>query len=779
MAKKIFISLVFTTVVCAIFFWATKHWYINYGLSPEEQLEHLHKTAPLKGKLLDKLTSDQNDTDSLNQLVDVLVLEGNLGRADALCRIYGLVSTRMDEVIALCKEMDDDAKDGTLDNRKADERWMSLVDWPVYGALRFKQGYRFAILGDWKSAMNEMLAIKNPKSGIVCPPLLKDYVDYLLARAYQEDNNHEEAMMLLKPLMDSSIENGLVPKIYTSTIASALALKDMKSAESAKIKLEKVNRYTWEKAKASVLFGNYYKSSNEPRKALNSYVEAIENDKSNGAIAKEALSGICELVKFVDNDILIDSNSVMNVAECAANVDMEPEAISAFSAIAQKDVSRELKCEAALASHYLYLELGQVELARSELVKLNLSSADDIEKARALYQLAIYEKKKRDFGSAANHFKESAALRTQISAESRWELYLLSKANKTNSAYNMTQAIKDLEFIVDHSPRSARLVEAAEELLPIYFFQGTIDKAEKLISLLDGQGKTAEVLQAYWTYRLAEKSNDKENMAKATELLAWRSYSFYELYVAESPYENVSGLPPILHQPENVDEIFFGMGLFDLGRESSINAERENKDISLASEVFARANHGTPESAAWYSEKLLEKGVVTAPELVNELIQIAFPRPFEQEVRKSATRHRVSPALVWATMKKESAFKPEAVSSVGARGLMQIMPDTASWLINGGRADVSGDWRTDPASNIELGCAYLAHLKYERTAHQPDEVIISAYNAGPGNANAWATRFSNPQGWLYAELIPNTENEVFTKKVLKYELIYKMLESES
>jgi len=753
-------------------------WYLQYGMSPEEQFEKLCRTEPLKQKLLKQLENNPSDEEALSKYVDLLVLEGNLGRADLIMRTTGVDSKRFSQVLSLFKSLNSEAENGDFENEKSDEKWMKLVEWPVYGVFRFNQGYRFAILGDWQSARNEMLAIKNPRSGISVPKILDDQIDYLLARSYQELGEHGAALKILSKLLDTNKMNGLRPKVYAATIAGALATGDTEKAEMVSKRLEYVSGFTWEKARADRTWGDYFLEQGDASIALQHYIRSLRSDDSGGSQTRLGVLGIVSALSKKDPSLKVEKGDFLTAAKAAAGRDLSLELLNELSWILNVGAGKEIQEDLLLSRMYLEFDLGNPESAKDDLATLNLAGASDGTIASALYFLAGYESDNRDYERAEYHFLESAALGAPISAEARWRRYLLSKANKGIKSYNLEGAVSDLEFILNNHLSSDYFVPAAEELLPIYFYKERNKDIRLLMSGLDGKGRKADVLRNYWAYRMAIELGDSNGAEQALKELAWKSYTYYELYTADGPASPERGFDPLIQQPERVDEIFFGIGLTDLGRESAINAEWLFPDISLSEEIFARDNYGNSESAAWFAEKLLEKGIVSDPDLVDELIGIAFPRPFEEEVRNAAERHRISPALIWAIMKKESGFRPGAVSSAGARGLMQIMPDTADWLLGTGRAKNLGDWKTGPNANIELGAAYIAHLKYERTAHQPDEVIISAYNAGPGNANRWKSWFSSAPGWLYAELIPNYENEVFTKKVLKYELIYKMLDGE-
>lgn len=112
----------------------------------------------------------------------------------------------------------------------------------------------------------------------------------------------------------------------------------------------------------------------------------------------------------------------------------------------------------------------------------------------------------------------------------------------------------------------------------------------------------------------------------------------------------------------------------------------------------------------------------------------------QEAILASATRHQVNPYLVAAVIEAESDWQPNAESSVGAVGLMQLMPATASELARRGTVDsdrFDPDDLSDPAVNIEYGTAYLRYL-IER--YHEVEAALAAYNAGLANADEWVAQ---------------------------------------
>ena len=103
---------------------------------------------------------------------------------------------------------------------------------------------------------------------------------------------------------------------------------------------------------------------------------------------------------------------------------------------------------------------------------------------------------------------------------------------------------------------------------------------------------------------------------------------------------------------------------------------------------------------------------------------------------RESRRNGLDPALVAAVIQVESHFDPFAVSAVGARGLMQLMPPTAQWLLQRDPSPpkIRPTYLFNPVLNIELGTAYLAHLMGRFDGDLTRALI--AYNAGPAIARA-------------------------------------------
>lgn len=130
----------------------------------------------------------------------------------------------------------------------------------------------------------------------------------------------------------------------------------------------------------------------------------------------------------------------------------------------------------------------------------------------------------------------------------------------------------------------------------------------------------------------------------------------------------------------------------------------------------------------------------------------------------------VDPALMHAIMRQESKFDPEAESTSGARGLMQIMPATARLITKKGDL-----YLEDPEINLEIGQRYIKRLMKESAAQDDLFKLMIAYNAGPGNLAKWKKRWPDVEDpLLFIELIPAGQTRTYVEHVMANYWIYRM-----
>lgn len=155
-------------------------------------------------------------------------------------------------------------------------------------------------------------------------------------------------------------------------------------------------------------------------------------------------------------------------------------------------------------------------------------------------------------------------------------------------------------------------------------------------------------------------------------------------------------------------------------------------------------------------------------------ITIFYPQPHRDLVFTASYEHKIDPYLVFAIIRAESKYQAGAESPVGARGLMQIMPETANWIAEQqGIEDFDPDQLNDPEININYGCWYVENLSEEFEGRIP--LVVASYNAGRGKVKEWMIKGKwdgNPEK---LDEIPFKETRQYVKNVLKNYEAYKAI----
>jgi soluble lytic murein transglycosylase len=152
-----------------------------------------------------------------------------------------------------------------------------------------------------------------------------------------------------------------------------------------------------------------------------------------------------------------------------------------------------------------------------------------------------------------------------------------------------------------------------------------------------------------------------------------------------------------------------------------------------------------------------------------------FPSPHDDIMQTAIQSISLDKAWVYGLIRQESRFVKAARSSVGASGLMQIMPATANYVARKiGMAGFSLSNLNDTRTNITLGTQYLNMVLGSLGGSQT--LATAAYNAGPSRPRLWRATLDKPiEGAIFAETIPFSETRGYVKNVLANATCYSAL----
>lgn len=159
---------------------------------------------------------------------------------------------------------------------------------------------------------------------------------------------------------------------------------------------------------------------------------------------------------------------------------------------------------------------------------------------------------------------------------------------------------------------------------------------------------------------------------------------------------------------------------------------------------------------------------------IRYLWEFAYPRAYSEYVEKYTKKFEVPEELVWGIMRAETNYRRDAISPVGALGLMQVMPFTGhkvAALI--GEKEFNAPLLLQPETSVKIGSRYLKRLmdRFENTI----PLVAAGYNAGPHRVATWLTNFGNLETDEFIEHIPFLETRNYVKRVVSNAYIYSQL----
>jgi soluble lytic murein transglycosylase len=307
------------------------------------------------------------------------------------------------------------------------------------------------------------------------------------------------------------------------------------------------------------------------------------------------------------------------------------------------------------------------------------------------------------------------------------------------------------------------------------------------ILTLRNAGQNYRDAALYWTARAQTAAGQAESASKYfAQLISESPRSYYGILAARraprlqpSPGRNPAAAQLAASLPSDPRELLqadppyarvealHAVGLDDFANEEMDELVR--RSIGDARRLYALSTAYAQDAHHFLALRILKRHFLglarSAPPAVPRTFwDLFYPLGWRSEMSDAAARAGVDPYLVAAVVREESSYNAQARSPAGARGLMQLMPDTARPMARQrGLAFNDGALLDEPAANMTLGSAHLSGLLKE---FGDPRVAVAAYNAGATPVRQWWKARTNDDVEVWVELIPFNETRSFVRRVM-------------
>lgn len=605
-------------------------------------------------------------------------------------------------------------------------------------------------------------------------PLLADYALYYQAAATVKTGRSAEAVLILQALQKGYPDSPLLKK---SLLMEADTAYESGAYASAAGRYQKfIEQYP---AGSDSLQASYRLASCKAKAGDGAGAAAIFRSlwlNSPGSV--QASKAEDELQRLTAAGIVLKPYSSQELFKRAATLYEQRHygpALTTLRAIDTKIEKKDFIDQIQLKTGQALLKSRQYKDAESSLKELSRSAAKVEVMSAAAYLMASAIEKSGRSEEAFNAYSLIAKVFPE-SAEA--DDALLEAAFIRKFQYRPKEAAELLDNLLAAYPET-RLKQRViwESGWANYLAGNSIAAAEQFKKLLPIAGYREKAL--FWHGRSSAAAGD--TAAAEADFAALRKefpFGFYALAVQGSrvagQVEHIpvlaGDLPEMLPLPDGFERVkaLIALGLID-DASTELAADRRKLPKSKVNPGLARlylelGNYNRAMSL--YDASLLNH----SPESRNAWLFL-YPQAFNGQVSNYSEQAGVAPSLAYAVMRAESSFSATATSPVGARGLMQLMPQTAAMILK--EKKLEPERLYDPELNIRLGTKHLRELLDKYNGNET--AVIASYNAGASNVNRWLKTYANLNAAEFIESIPFAETRDYVKKVLSVAAIYKRL----
>ena len=614
--------------------------------------------------------------------------------------------------------------------------------------------------------------------------VLGDYALYYLGRIASETGKHDEARGYLKRLKKSfpksiwaleasflRVELDLTQKRYQAAIRGAAALKKTASGRAAR-------------ARAAYYLGRAHEAVGEDRKAHAFHQEARRRGPRStwGSRARERVR---ELRR--ENPKRFGFRNADAMLREARQLQRErdyPAAADLYQRILRETNFRRLSLE-GLAEVYRKMRLRDEE--EQILRRYVRHYPKRAEAGTALTRIATIQWNRDDNAGALQTLGEFRR-KYPGHLQRRFAVYVIGRIHETMGQWEAAVRTYRLLFAKEHRYSRFRN-DAAWRLAWIHYRRSDHSAARALFHEIAGRRGNLKAAATFWEARTAEKQKE---LATAGRLYRRVVRKDPESYYAVLASRRLAGLGVTLPDPLSPKRPRQKAGAPRLDARARFHLDRARALARLGLNQLAHPELDRVRRHAKRSTGLklllmreyartqayhrsLSLAVESPPS--PETLRLRYPLAHWDAVRRHAAENGLDPYLVLSLMRQESMFKPGAVSSANALGLMQLLHETArneASLM--GLPEPEARQLFDPELNIRLGVHHLKGL-LEHHAHS-EAKALAAYNAGKKAVERWTRNFASTEDVEFVERISYRETRRYVKAVLRNYHAYRTLYGE-
>jgi soluble lytic murein transglycosylase len=618
-------------------------------------------------------------------------------------------------------------------------------------------------------------------------PALGDYLDYLRASAYANEQNHPAVIKTLEGF-DQKYPDSIF--IHDSTVLYAQALMSSDQPQRAAAYLEKHRQPLHSDIELSL--GRAYRSIGNNTKAAEIFRQIYFGEP----LSPDAESAAAELRTMGENSPSGSFDQYHSRAELFLRSHHYQQASNELSPLVEQAppaMLHTLQLEFAAALYHDHRRDDAQKLFDTVLQSFD-SDADS--KAEALYFLAEIARDKDDRDRLSDRITQ---LRN-IAPQSPWlQQALLTSANMHLLKKEYEQAVRDYSEIYTRDRNGKYSPYAHWKAAWLTYRMGKKDDAKRLfeeqVSFYPASNEASAAL--YWRGRLAEADGDQPVARAYYQKLSenFRYYYYANLgrqRLAAIGVQNIGDpevldkLPPPSALAQNWDapednlrvkkaQLLANGALFDFAEKELQAAASGSPSWVAAHEAELYADAGSYAMAI----ETLKRAVpnyfsAELHQLPRPVWERLFPRPYWDDLKRNAQLNQLDPFLVASLIRQESEFNPGAVSRANAMGLMQLLPHVGRGVA---REEKIRHFSTDELFmaniNLQLGTRYFKHMVDHY--HGQVEYALAAYNAGEDRVDAWRSSGDFKDVEEFVESIPFTETREYVQAIMRNAVLYKLL----